>query len=149
MDPLTVALFVKYKRNKAGKELTDGNGNVVKDVFGNIVVSDGKWNDTKNVDQLLSAVGAIHAARGQRGPYEDCCNECIELDKVGTYHGCRFHRGSPQIWRKGNPKDCSLIENLVNQNAKDGSDYKSKGDSPLTPWELLDIRQKLLSTNNL
>ena len=86
MDPLAVALFVKYKRNKAGMELTDGNGNIVKDNFGNIVVCDGKWNDPKNVDQLLSAVGAIHAARGQRGPYEDCCNECIELDKVGKYH---------------------------------------------------------------
>ena len=149
MEPEAIALFIKYKRGEMDEVLQDLSGNSVFDVFGNLVRCDGKWKDPKNVDQLLSAIGAIHSANGQRGTFIDTCVECVNLESQKNYHGCRFHRGSPLIWRKGNPKDCDLIMNVVNQNSKDGSTYLSRGDSPLTPWELLDIRQKLLSSNSL
>jgi hypothetical protein len=73
-----------------------------------------------------------------RGSFIDPCMECVNLESKKNYHGCRFHRRSPLISRKGNPKDCDLIMNMVNQNSKDGLTYISREDCPL---ELLDILQ--------
>lgn len=117
----------------------------IKDVFGNIILCEGSWKDPKNAEQLISAVGALHAAKGHRETFYDSCEDCIKAENIG----CRFHRGSPLLWRKGNPKNCTLIEDVLNKNTKDGSDYVAEGDSPLTPWELMDIRQHLVNSNDL
>jgi hypothetical protein len=109
----------------------------------------GGWVDPQNVAQMLSAVGAVHAARKQRGPYQEKCAECVALDREKKYMGCRFHRGAPAIWRRGNPTECDQVENCVKQNSQDGASYVPEGDSPLTPWELVDIRTFLLSSNDL
>jgi hypothetical protein len=150
MDPHTVANFIRYKRGIKGDPLLDEETEAqIVDVFGNPVYCQGGWKDPKNVDQLLSAVGALHSARGHRGHFIDFCDECIALDGNKEYQGCRFHRGAPRLWRQGNPKDCDLMTNVVNRNSKDGSDYMAQGDSPLTPWEVMDIRTHLMSSNDL
>lgn len=83
-------------------------------------------------------------------PMEEKCERCIEKEQNSTgYEGCQFHRGQPLIWRKGNPKDCAILENAVSQNSKDGVEYQAQGDLPLTPDELSKMRQPLVSTNSL
>ena len=60
-----------------------------------------------------------------------------------------MHRASPHDWRCGNPKLSSIVDNTAKRFQQNGADYIPTGDSPLSPWELLDIRTHLLSTNHL
>ena len=72
MNVQTIADYIKFKRNEAFSPfIRIGETDQAIDVFGIDLTSYGGWNDPKNVDQLLSAVGAIHSARGHRGQYED------------------------------------------------------------------------------
>jgi len=121
MNPVSITQFISFKRSTKGSDLTDlTSSQNVMDVDGNVVKCQGGWNDPRNVDQCLAAVSALHSARGQRGSFKDRCNQCVELDDqgysiffslifslsiTGSYHGCRIHRGSPCLWRMGNPKD--------------------------------------------
>lgn len=146
MNPLTICHYIHFKRWPKDTPLRNIITNeLVLDIFGNSIVCQGKWKDPKNVDQLISAIGAIHAAKGHRECFFDSCKDCIDDGNLG----CRFHRGNPLFWKKGNPKNCDLLENIINKNSKDGSSYVSHGDSPITPWELIDIREHLINSNNL
>ena len=62
MSPRMIANFIKFKRLKRGR-----------DIYGRNIKCQGGWNDPDNVKQLLSAVGALHAAAENSG-------QCIELD---------------------------------------------------------------------
>ena len=63
MNPTTIALFIIFKRSKKGEPLLDQHGNPVKDVFGEEIKCQGGWNNPKNAEQYLAAIGCIHAAR--------------------------------------------------------------------------------------
>ena len=154
MRPETIKKFVVFKRSPKDTPLVSDDGTPAKDVNGKEMLCSGGWNAPTNVDQFLSAVSAVHSARNQDGPYQDVCTGCVEddlklRDGSGGLGGCRFHRGQPWLWRRGNPKNSSLIHNLVNKNAKDGHAYQSEGATPLTPHELLLIRSRLVSTGKL
>ena len=69
MNAKSIALFIKYKRQTEGKILRDMDGHAVLDVLGREIKSDGNWKAPTNVDQFLSAVGAVHSAKGNEGPY--------------------------------------------------------------------------------
>jgi hypothetical protein len=56
---------------------------------------------------------------------------------------------NPRLWRKGNPNLCSIVENCLKSSNAEGSAYVPNGDSPLTPWELQNIRMKLISSNDI
>lgn len=149
MNPVSIGLFCKFKRSAKGAALKDPNGNDILDIYGNPVLCQGGWNLPANVDQLLSAVGVLHASRGQRGPYQDTCKNCVAESQQGNYQGCRFHPMKPQIWRTGNPKESNYMADLLRQNTVDGSSYIKGGSTPLTPWELIAIKDYCVSSNKL
>lgn len=147
MSPSTIANYIRFKRGEKEQKLVDASTEQpLKDIFGKEIFCVQQWIDPKNVDQFLSAIGTMHASKDHRESFFDCCKECI-VEHKGDKNSivCRFHKGQPLLWRKGNPKNCSLIENVVRKNTKDGSGYVAQGDS----WELLDIREFLLNSNEL
>lgn len=147
MSPETISYYIHFKRWKRDTALKNIISNQpILDIFGNPILCEGSWKDPKNVDQFIAAIGTIHAARGHREQFFESCASCIE-DEQNL--GCRFHRGNPLLWRRGNPKNCSLLENVISKNTKVGSGYVAKGDSPLTPWEIADMRECLVNSNNL
>ena len=127
MDPKSISLFIKYKRGKKGTQLLDSNDDEVHDVLGNPVLCVGQWNTPKNHSQLLSAIGAVHAAKGNDGEYREACDECIAGCDAGEYQGCFAHVGSIRVWRGGNPKNCDLMRNTVKRSTKDSSNYVEHG----------------------
>jgi hypothetical protein len=102
---------------------------------------------------MLSAVTAIHNARSQVGydkNYSDACPDCRNiLIQNNDKFGCHIHICNPVHWRTGNPKTSTIIRNALRNNTKQGSNYLSQGDSPLTPWEVLSFRTFLLARNDL
>jgi hypothetical protein len=98
---------------------------------------------------MISAVKAVHEARGQRGPYKEPCADCISFDQSQKYHGCRFHRQCPKLWREVNPKKSTLLSNVLAKNYKDAAGYVVQGDSPITPLELLDLRNRCVFANSV
>ena len=110
MSAESVAQYIRYKRNSSATRLTSSTGAPVSDVLGRPMMCTGGWKDPGNVNQFLSAISIIHAERGQRGAYFEKCDACAEADRNGqfNYMGCKFHRGSPNIWRKGKPRDSKV-----------------------------------------
>ena len=100
MDPKTISLFIRYKRGKKDTQLLDHEGNFVVDVMGQEVKCTGGWKDPKNVEQCMSAVGALHASRDHIGPFEDICKDCLDLHKRDLHHGCRFQASSLEFGEK-------------------------------------------------
>ncbi|KAI3646049.1 hypothetical protein MP228_008977 [Amoeboaphelidium protococcarum] len=145
----TIASFVYFKSRQPGLELTDIDGRVVKDVFGRPVLVQGGWKSPVNLNQFISAVGAVHAARNQNGQYQDVCQECVLENQKGQYTGCDVHRPAIQLWRKGNPRDCTKLQNVFQRVFKDQASHVVRGDSALTPWELIKLRNYCISKNNL
>ena len=130
--------------------LTSDGANVIRiDENGGIVLAIGEWNDPTIIEQLGSAISAIHVTSNNTIQYSDKCDECIEKDKKGQYYGCHNHRGNIQLWRKGDPRSTELYRNAKKQSMKDGSDYQSSGDSPITPWELMTIRSAKVHTGHI
>ena len=74
-------------------------------------------------------------------PILDVFGEQVLCQGGWKHRGCRFHHGKLLLWHTGNPKHCEFIRNTLKQNSNDGVGYIAGGDSPLTPWELLDIRE--------
>ncbi|CAK4949207.1 unnamed protein product, partial [Aphanomyces euteiches] len=149
MSPYTIADFINFKRQPKGSIFVRiGDDKQCIDVLGRPIVCQGGWNDPRNVDQMLSAVTVVHSARGQRGGFSDRCDACFHESDNNNYLGCRYHRGSPRLWRTGSPKLSELVENTAKSSWKESSDYIAQGDSPLSPWELMDILTNLLASNN-
>ena len=148
MNPRTIADFIRFKRGKQGKPFVrlDCNEQCM-DVLNKPVFCQGGWNDPRNVDQCLSALGAIHSSRGQVGVFEDRCVMCRNAQK--QHKGCRIHPGKPQVWRKGNPCKTALVKDVMARSRKDGSGYVAEGDCALTPFEVMNMRNVLLSSNNI
>ena len=61
MDPRTIANFIRFKRGTRGDPLfLLESPEQCQDVFGRPVSIMGGWNDPRNVDQCLSALGIFH-----------------------------------------------------------------------------------------
>jgi hypothetical protein len=146
----TISEFIRWKRTASGKPFLNRNREPIMDVLGRPMFCNGGWNDPRNVLQFNSAVIALHSSHNQRGQYLERCIECVNLERSGSGHlGCQFHRGNPCIWRKGCPVDSGDVENAVKQSSKDGETYEPNGDSPLSPFELIQIRNYLISSNTI
>ena len=61
--------------------------------------------------------------------------------------GCSIHTGRPQLWRR--VQKGSIVQNTQKRSTKDAAGYAEEGDAALTPWEVMDIRSSLMSTNGL
>jgi hypothetical protein len=149
MNSKTIADFIRFKKGNPGDPfIPDKIGLQRTDVLGRKMVCMGGWIDPRNVDQCLSAIGALHAARGDHiGNYEKQCQQCREMPVLRD--GCDIHIGKPQIWRRGNPCLTSEVKNAMKQSRLDSSGYIAQGDMALTPMELQNVRMRLLSTNKL
>lgn len=153
--------MIRYKRFKGkldsrGKivpcKLVGADGHPIKDIEGNYVYCDQRWNAPKVVKQFGSAVAALHKAKGHIGEYQVPCDDCCVIDRSGDEHGnrfgCKMHRGNPLLVARGLPNSSETIINAIKQTLKDGERYVESGDTPLTAFELLKVRQRLLSTND-
>jgi hypothetical protein len=72
----------------------------------------------------------------------------LELDPANNYVGCRFHRGKPQLWSTGNPRNSKEFKDFLKRYMDSKSGYIANGDTALTPNQLRQIRQTLLNSNS-
>ena len=62
----------------------------------------------------------------------------FEAGTATVSNGWRKHRGKPQLWRKGDPRK-NL--NIAKRSFNEAKEYEvSEEESPLLPWESIDIR---------
>ena len=147
MRARTVALYMRYKTWKNGTCLLDEDNQAVCDVDGVPVISVGQWKDPGNCDQYMSAVARLHVSINQDGLYIDACDAChkeYKADKSSS--GCSFHPGQYCVWRRGNPRESELVQNVYKECKDLCSLHVIKGSYQLLPDELLDVRQRLLSS---
>jgi hypothetical protein len=117
-------------------------------------LSSGTWKDPKNMIQFRAALVALHKSRGHSGVYQEPCESCLQKYEglLGSAQfefkgGCRQHPSNPILWLTGNPMANNVVEDCAKSMFRLHSAYKVKGDSPLTPSELLKLRGRLLSSN--
>ena len=85
---------------------------------------------------------------GHTGDYADKCIQCALLHQKENYSGCALHRPYPKIRTVGNPaKSFEVKENQKHIIGK--SEHVEQGDTPLMPYELLQLRSKLLCSNKI
>lgn len=149
IHPERISQFITFKRSKKGDLLCDSDGNPVLNVYGHQVTCQGGWNDPDCVKSMKSALSALHTAAENCGQFNERCEDCLTLDSKEQYHGCSHHRMKPQIWQKGDPFTTQLLKNAIKTSHKEGSTYVTNGDSPLSPWEVDAMRQKLVSSNKI
>ncbi len=149
INPRSIILFLRYKRWRKGSLVTDLSGSVVKDVEGKDVKCGGGWNSPDNHKQFIMALGCLVKARGQNSPYEEPCKYCVKIyEELGEKTGCDHHRDG-MLFRRGDPTKHQDVINEMKKVDKSCATYKSNGDCPITPWDLMKIRSVLMSTGSL
>jgi len=138
--------FCLYKSGLKGSPLTV-RVQPVKSVTGKDMVCDGGWKNGKNMSAYLSAMSTLHTAKGNRGPYTEPCPRCFEMPIQERHRGCEHHPGNPHVFRTGNPRMSETMLNTYQNVQADLVGHVVNGDTPLTPWELLQIREHLLVQN--
>ena len=146
MNPRSLSSFIQYKRGPKGQTMTGLNGGSVVDICGNPILSTGAWKAPINLKQFNSAVTALHVAFDHDGPYQAQCEACLSSRDC---RGCRSHLYTPRLVSRGNPVYDQCIRAEKRQNKKDGKKHRVKGAQPLTPFQLLALRNYLLSSNSL
>ncbi|KAI3650647.1 hypothetical protein MP228_004128 [Amoeboaphelidium protococcarum] len=149
MKPETIANFIRFNRFSPDQELIGHDDHPVKDIFGNVVLCRGGWNDPKNVEQCNTAITVLHEERGNRGQFIESCKLCLSELENGVNHGCRRHLMNPCVWRKGDPTQSEIVQNAQRLSSRAGAAYRPEGDSPLTPYELRDFGEACMSNNKL
>jgi hypothetical protein len=151
----TVRLFIKWKVLPKGSILVDdSDGNaVVLDLEGNEVTCAGSWTAPDNIRQFGSALTLCHTSRGNGGVYSEACKDCLsgkeQAENAQAFFGCETHHPNRKLFRHGDPMtDVKLID-FMKKIFSEKSAYIERGDSPLTPNELLQVRDRLCSSNSL
>lgn len=105
----------------------------------------GGWADPGVVNQLLTAISFVHRRHGHVNAYMEPCAACVTA-WIGNSdsHGCPHHFGNRHVHRTGNPRFDGQLRGFVRQHHQANQGYAPIGDSPLTPSELLAVRQALL-----
>jgi hypothetical protein len=145
VDARSISLYYKWKLLPRGTPLE-----------GTDLICTGAWKDPRNMDQFRAAMMALHKSRGQSGPYQVPCEDCLKKyagcmssENFVYQGGCRAHLANPVLWLVGNPVTSNIVEDCAKSLFKLHSAYIAKGDSAVTPSELLKIRGKLLSSNSI
>jgi hypothetical protein len=136
MNPASIVLHHKWKIGQKDSPLLDEGGRQLLDLDGKPIKSVGTWISPENLEQYRSAISTLHKARNMIGSYQKPCEQCIELDNKGSYHGCRFHCSNAQLWSSGNLNTALEVFNWCTAYSKTMSGYKPNGDNPITPDEL-------------
>lgn len=156
MNPVTIATYLRYKTAKPEQDGTVrklyefGTNALVNDVLGNAVLCDGGWKCKSSINQFLGAIGAIHEARGQKGPFTDHCTACIAaFQSDNSSRGCRWHIDKIRLWRTGSPRSSSIIQNAYKEAEDTCKAHVIRGAYQLIPSELIKMRTALLATNKM
>ncbi|KAJ3093651.1 hypothetical protein HDU96_002116 [Phlyctochytrium bullatum] len=147
MDWKSLAKYVLFKTGEAKTELTFDRA-PVRDINNNVIQCEGTWNAPKVVNQFVSAIGALHIARGQRGEYRDVCRACCS-NTSADFNGCAQHRGDPRRWRRGEPRNEPNFMITITKIRRERANYVENGCSYLLPHELHLIRDSLITRSNL
>ena len=83
----------------------------------------------------MSAIALIHEARGhtRQSQYVEVCVSCVQLFAAGDRVGCRDHINAMAINRRGNPKNCTMVKQEMENSSRDGANYRSQGQRALLP----------------
>ena len=157
-DPLPVDInmaisYLCFHVLKAGTELTHHETNEpILDAVGNPMKCLGDWQSESGVKLFGTALSKLH--KHYKTTSGDYLNECTDCSKM--YHdnnckdGCHRHINSLQIWCKGCPTTDLTFKNKHKQMKQYAEcTYSAWHTFTFLPGELHDIRQYLLSTNNL
>jgi hypothetical protein len=151
----TVQLFIKWKIFPKGSILTGDNDEPIIDYEGKEIECVGSWNAPDNMRQFSSALTLVHISRGQACAYTEACLDCLSGAEVAgsenlhTFFGCESHHPNRKISRQGDPMTDQRLLDYMKSIFVEKSAYVQKGDSPITPFELLQVRTYLCSTNSL
>lgn len=146
MKPTSIAQFIRYKKQQKGSTIEGVDGNPLKDVFGSVIHATGTWKAPINVKQFNSSISAIHEAYEQNGPYEGRCEACL-LSR--EWKGCLTHFRAPRLISRGCPVYAQDVKAEKRMNNKEAQTYVASGTEPLTPFQVLKVRNLLLSTNQV
>ena len=107
----TVALYMRYKTWEKGTCLLDEDNQAIYNVDGAPVILLAKWRIQGTI--ISTCLAKLHISINQDGLYIDACdayhNE-YKADKSSS--GCSFHPGQCCIWRRGNPCESELVQNV-------------------------------------
>src|SRR5689334_19169737 len=95
-----------YRTLAAGTPITLPNGEILLDIEKNRVVAVGSWADPQNINQMASAIKALHIKYKNGGDYTDPCQRCLSLKNRNppVLSGCQQrHLGQPVFYRQGCP----------------------------------------------
>jgi hypothetical protein len=88
----TVEEFLRFKRapvNSPFPETGSTSGNIqVKDVFGNLMFTEGGWKAPKMEMIYSAAITDIHCAHNHTAEYTDVCDDCRAKPANEQYQGC-------------------------------------------------------------
>lgn len=106
-------MYIEWRTLEKYTPLLKPDGSPVLNTFGARVLAAGTWKDSDNIQQMASAIKAIHQKFDHRGAYQGVCNACLAERAVTPPNrmGCDRHALSPLIWRKGVPTESIPFEN--------------------------------------
>ncbi len=141
----TIEEFIRFKRKNGAIELKRyDETDVVKDIFGVVITTEGNWNNPNQVDIFGAAMTALHCAQKRTGVYVDVCENCCSKTCQSTAHS-----GYPRVFRHGNPATDTIFKNTMKQLKKDDADYREEGVAQLLPCDVRDLRNNLLSCQSI
>jgi hypothetical protein len=147
MKAETVEAFIRFKMCDRSITLKDLEGNTICNIDGTPIKCTKDWAAHKTLKQFISAISALHHAAGNVGDFLEACPDCYTKELAGQGHiGCLVHRGSPKTWRSGQPKNSVVVTNAIQNSARNKA--SESGDAQLTVFELLQLRQHLMSSND-
>ena len=127
--------------------LKDRNGEVIKGAAG--IRGKACWSAPQSQKGCVAYISTLHARIGQIGQYEASCQSCIDLPLNQRSQGCQFHINMPRIYRKGNPAKSIDVNDSARQNAIEHRGHTADGATPLTPFEMIQLRDFWLSSRKI
>ena len=149
MKSESLCIYIIYNRREKGTVLMDLKKNPVKDVDGNLIKCLGGWKNPRCIDNLCSAVSAVHIAHGLVGQYQDTCDACLSLPDDKRREGCWHHPNNAAVKRIGDATKSGEFKNCIKQSDKDGKGYETNGSCQLTPAEVRAIFRHLTSADDI
>ena len=154
--PVNLDLAIQYMRYRTYEKGTLLRNHKTDEPFlldGVPVLCCGDWRGVSSVGIFRSALTKLHRHYATtKGDYVERCTECtkIPLEDARKGEGCRMHPGNPNYWPRGCPSNAEEFKTKINQLTNYVEiTYEMRSTIAFLPGELRDIRNHLLSHNNL
>jgi len=83
----TIEEFIRFKRKKGAIQLKRYDGtDLVKDIFGEAIITEGNWKNPNQTDIFSAAMTALHCAHKRTGVYIDVCENCCSKTCLSPAH---------------------------------------------------------------